>query len=83
MCSAGVIALAKVYALIGTFQGNLSKTYPVVFKTTVPTILADSSIQLVVLSIAESAVTSTHFGVIAKDQPTLSYKRQFLTHEVL
>ncbi|KAI3330041.1 hypothetical protein F4824DRAFT_480413 [Ustulina deusta] len=37
---AGVIALAKVYALIGTFQGNLN-----------------SSIQLVVLSIAESAVT--------------------------
>ncbi|KAF2963223.1 hypothetical protein GQX73_g10345 [Xylaria multiplex] len=37
---AGTIALAKIYALIGTFQANLN-----------------SSVQLVVLSIAESAVT--------------------------
>ncbi|KAI0539119.1 hypothetical protein GGR58DRAFT_266373 [Xylaria digitata] len=40
ICSAGTIALAKIYALIGTFQANLN-----------------SSVQLVVLSIAESAVT--------------------------
>ncbi|KAI1422472.1 hypothetical protein F5Y12DRAFT_762757 [Xylaria sp. FL1777] len=37
---AGIIALAKIYALIGTFQANMN-----------------SSVQLVVLSIAESAVT--------------------------
>ncbi|KAI1272838.1 hypothetical protein F5Y07DRAFT_412140 [Xylaria sp. FL0933] len=37
---AGILALAKIYALIGTFQANMN-----------------SSVQLVVLSIAESAVT--------------------------
>ncbi|KAK5626298.1 hypothetical protein RRF57_002013 [Xylaria bambusicola] len=62
---AGTIALAKIYALIGTFEENIS-----------------SSIQLVVLSIAETAVTIMAASIpilraLARDRPRAGGERLF------
>ncbi|RYC53887.1 hypothetical protein CHU98_g12320 [Xylaria longipes] len=57
---AGIISFVKIYALTGTFHANLGKTHRYLFirnKNDTLNLFADSSIQLTVLSIAETSIT--------------------------